>query len=399
MFTIDIQRSLIQNGDAIIKCEDDMLYFGGSNWLLASPIPATDIIPAQTAEFLKAFFTDHPTRGADMAVLTADPKSFVRHETGHSHEYLFQPVGGFRPTELSNHAWHTKASSPRMNIETASPSLFAPDLVDLTALWKSGDVQPFYGEADETRSLSKHQAETFLFRFKAPSGLQRLVHVEAGPWKALHALGLRAYVPADQPHAGIPPIGFRHADDPSKLFGFLEQVTLPTTHSDDGRDMLYSPLSCSWATEEWLLRELAKHHDVRLDQPALVSLDQILEASKAGPSCGIIPRRFRAAVDVLRWRGVSEEEISSWFEEKLPGVYYEMARGAAKTALDVADSRFRYVTAGMRDNEARTSIMRTRDELERWWGWMPYAAGQQVINDAVSLLDQKLDEAPGEPTE
>ncbi len=219
MLDIETLNELLQSGEAAIYLKDDVLYFGAGKWLLASPIPAPKIVPPPTAEFLASFFERHPNRSADFRVLTARPQSFAR-PSNDGRDYMFQPVDGFRPVELGSGSWGTLAYSGRQNIEKATPSLFGSNLVDLTALWRSGDVQPIYPEDTKDQLITKRKAERYLFRFTSPSGLPRMVCVRGSTWRAMHRLGLRATVVADSDRAEVPHLGLRHSQTPHQHQSF-----------------------------------------------------------------------------------------------------------------------------------------------------------------------------------
>jgi hypothetical protein len=282
-------------------------------------------------------------------------------------------------------------SSPRVQLEEASASLFGPDCVDLTAMWEAGDVRPLY---DKDVRLQDRKATGYVFRFPSSYGYERLVHVEGGPWRALHKMGLRARVPRDVTVSHIPRVGLIHRDGPDTLFGVLLQTNPPVPlNADSGLPLVYGAVSCSWATDDFLHEQLRSLADLSTRDHVLLTLDDILRATAKGQRPSSMALRFRGVVDVLRWRGVSEAAIGAWLEHELPAAYQEQAdRNVARLAA-LAEGRIQHLASpGGEHAYIMETVRQAAAELDAWADWHPYGAGQHVCHHAAIAIRSRLEE-------
>lgn len=396
MYSLAIQKELDPKGRGSIYPIDDMLYIEGSGWLLASPFPAPLLVRPAIQPTLRAFFEANPRTPADLRVLTsqtfATAGRAVRDWADKERAIFdFIPEDGTQAVSMCGPFTDWQG---RRRIEDAVPSLFGPNRTDLTALWEQGKVQPIYDQntraaAYARASIVNRQAWMYRFRFVDPgTGLTRVVQVAGGVWRAMHELGLRATVANARYNEALPVIGVSHAQDPSSLFGYIVQETPgPSMPTDDGRDLVYSGHSCSWAYDHELFAWLVKTDKLETSAPPATSLADVLNGTSK------YAKEVRATVDVLRWRGVPDSEIDVWLHQNLPPAYYEMAvkiTAAALASIERVDQNRDQVTGAIGRWDSQ-HVRNTLKQLRKWCTWLPYQEARDVIEAVLPQTEAMVE--------
>jgi hypothetical protein len=382
VYDLQIQNDLLRyDTDGVLYLKSDLLFMEGSTWLVASPVPAPDLVQPQLATVLQAFFHQYPSAGVDMRVLTAKTYTSAGRSTREDSKIFdFIPADGIQSTSMSGGGPYRGG---QRRIEMGVHSLFGADRTDLTALWEAGQAVAHFDEEGNV-PFQERKAAGYTFRFSVPGpngvSYQRVVRVAGGPWRALHAMGMRAAIAnhGNPELPGVPLVGFAHPSNPSQLFGVMSQIAEgPVLDSDDGRDLAYHPLACSWATDADLYAFL---RGARLDTSTapVLGLADVLASQQ-----GSYGYEVRAAVDALRWRRCPEEDIDRWLRSALPEAYAEMATGIAAQIIRRLESLEggRHSDGTIERWDAQ-SIEENLRRLSTWQSWFPTPESKAVF-DAV----------------
>lgn len=195
--------------------------------------------------------------------------------------------------------------------------------LDLTGAFNAGVAHPIYpGNAEKHGQFARGLAQASRYVFQLEN---RVVALNGDYFRGFYGMGLEMTAPSVRrgKEVGHPIIAAQAEDMVSYVFGFLPPDGESGIQvSSDGRTLYADAALVSWAeiadAEALIAAEVGVFNPVTHDQATLqMPFSERLDLQETRPSYNRdLSTQLTLAVSILRWKGVSEEDICAAVEER-----------------------------------------------------------------------------------
>jgi hypothetical protein len=306
MLTPEIQARLDQKhrNTPILVPDGDTVYMSNGEWVIVLT-GARHHLDDRVLEVLEKF-PGHAQAAVDWRIINAQD---IDNEAE-----KFLPHRGRKARDILRRGYYEYFSTDwlRNGIEKHSPCIFG-DGVSLTDLLEKGDAYPVYEKGDKASRSTK--ISRYVFRFE-----DKILSVNGDYLEAFHQMGFRVHCPAElyfdwNPNGNIylPPIpvlGVYLEDVEPDIFGYIQlNSNTDVWVTDDGRKMQLDAGKVCWLSPEQALQVLQR--------PEWYTPTRSMWENTRAPML---------AIDSLRWKGLSDEQIEELYEDGRNAAYQEQYR-------------------------------------------------------------------------